>query len=90
MLLIFRRLIVHLPQLLGKMARKSSLLLKRFGVSVRKIRKERGLSQEKLSFEAKLDRTYISGIERGERNPSLKNIGKIAKALKIKPKELLP
>ena len=79
-----------MPQLLGKMTTKSSNLLKSFGVNIRKIRKERGLSQEKLSFEAKLDRTYISGIERGERNPSLKNIGKIAKALKVKPKELLP
>lgn len=46
------------------------------------------LSQEELGFQTGLDRTYISGIERGERNPSLKNIGKIAQALKVKLSEL--
>jgi len=47
-----------------------------------------GISQEELAFQSGLDRTYISGIERGTRNPSLKNIEKIAKALKISPAEL--
>jgi transcriptional regulator with XRE-family HTH domain len=41
------------------------------------------ISQEELGFRTGLDRTYISGIERGERNPSLKNIGKLSKALKL-------
>ncbi|MHA1305071.1 MAG: helix-turn-helix domain-containing protein [Candidatus Heimdallarchaeaceae archaeon] len=65
------------------MKKKSTQLRKRFGEQVRKLRNERGLSQEELAFCARLDRTYISGIERGIRNPSLDNIGKIAKALKV-------
>jgi transcriptional regulator with XRE-family HTH domain len=60
-----------------------------FGEAVRERRGERGLSQEALAEAAELDRTYISGIERGERNPSLTNILKIAAALKTRPSELL-
>jgi transcriptional regulator with XRE-family HTH domain len=52
-----------------------------FGQAVREARGRRGVSQEALGHECGLDRTYISGIERGERNPSLTNILKIAKAL---------
>lgn len=60
-----------------------------FGVNVRAARESLGLSQEKLGFETGLDRTYISGIERGVRNPSLEVIAKIANALKTEPSELL-
>ncbi len=63
-------------------------LAKNFGNKIREIRKEQGVSQEGLAALADLDRTYIGGIERGIRNPSLKNIRKIAKALKVKPKNL--
>lgn len=70
------------------MAEKSTLIQKQFGDRIRELRMKAGLSQEKLGFETGLDRTYISGIERGQRNPSLKNINKIAKALKINLKEL--
>lgn len=63
-------------------------LAKDFGNKVREIRKEKGISQEGLAGLADLDRTYIGGIERGIRNPSLKNIGKIAKALKVKVRAL--
>lgn len=59
-----------------------------FGNKIREIRKQKGISQEGLAAIADLDRTYIGGIERGIRNPSLKNIGKIAKALKVNPKDL--
>jgi len=59
------------------------------GKKVRKIRKQRGLSQEELAFRCGLHRTYISDIERGSRNVSLKNIEKIAKALGVPPKLLL-
>lgn len=60
-----------------------------FADNVRRLRKERGLSQEKLAFEAGLHRTYISGIERAIRNVSLDNIGVIATALGVSPAVLL-
>lgn len=60
----------------------------KFGKSIRKRRIERGLSQEKLAFLTNMHRTYIGSIERGERNPSLKNIEAIAKALDIDLSEL--
>lgn len=58
-------------------------LIKNFGKSVRKAREEKGFSQEKLAELTGLHRTYIGGIERGERNASIKSIQKIANALKI-------
>jgi len=60
-----------------------------FGLSVRKYRKVRGLSQESLALKAEIHRTYIGGIERGERNPTLTMIHKIARALKVSPLQLL-
>ena len=54
---------------------------KSFRERVRALRKEKGLSQEDLALACDLDRTYISGIERGERNVSLVNIQRIADAL---------
>lgn len=60
-----------------------------FGDKLRELRKQKGLSQEDLAFKSGLHRTYISDIERGSRNVSLKNIEKIAKALRITPKSLL-
>ncbi|OGY23709.1 MAG: transcriptional regulator [Candidatus Woykebacteria bacterium RBG_13_40_15] len=70
------------------MSTETSNLLKRFGEKVKTERTKLGLSQEELGFQTGLDRTYISGIERGQRNPSLRNIGKIARALKVKLPEL--
>lgn len=52
-----------------------------FGNKIRSLRTSKGVSQEALADKAGLDRTYISGIERGQRNPSLNNIHKIAGAL---------
>ncbi|OQA19300.1 MAG: HTH-type transcriptional regulator SinR [bacterium ADurb.Bin363] len=54
-----------------------------FGKNLKQLRKQKKLTQEKLAEYAGLDRTYIGGIERGERNISLINIEKIAKALDI-------
>lgn len=59
-----------------------------FGRRIRAIRDRRGVSQESLALGCGLDRTYISGIERGVRNPSLTNILKIAAALEVSPAEL--
>lgn len=67
--------------------RQDSLLL--FGLRVRELRSEKGISQEELAALTELDRTYISGIERGKRNLSLKNILKIASALNVKASQLL-
>lgn len=61
----------------------------KFGKTVRRLRISKEWSQEDLSEAAQLDRTYIGGVERGERNISLQNIEKIAAALEVEPKELL-
>jgi transcriptional regulator with XRE-family HTH domain len=60
----------------------------RFGKIVRKKRNKLGVSQEEFADICGLDRTYIGGIERGERNVALVNIEKIAKALEISLPEL--
>lgn len=57
--------------------------------NVKAARKELDLSQEALALETEIDRTYISGIERGLRNPSLTLIVKLATALKTTPAALL-
>lgn len=59
------------------------------GRNVRRLREEAGLSQEKLALEAELDRTYVSGVERGVRNPTVTVVARIAKALKTEPDRLL-
>lgn len=65
-------------------------ILKQFGEKVRSFRKEKGWSQEELAKRAGLHRTYIGSIERSERNVSLINIEKIAKALNTKISSLIP
>lgn len=57
--------------------------LKKLGHCIRAIREEKGLSQEKLSFECGLHRTYVSSVERGERNIAVINLRKIADALGV-------
>lgn len=52
-----------------------------FGSNVRRIRRDRGFSQEELADRARLHRTYVGGVERGERNISLENILVLAEAL---------
>lgn len=62
--------------------------LKSFGQKLAEARKNRGITQEKLADAVGLHRTYIGFIEQGKRNPSIGNIYKIAKALKISLKDL--
>lgn len=59
------------------------------GKNVRRIRQQRRMTQEKLAFEADLDLTYIGGIERGRRNPSLLAMARIAEALAVPLVKLL-
>ncbi len=70
------------------MEEKQEILL-RFGNRVRELRKVKGLSQEAFASLCGLDRTYISGIERGVRNVSLVNISLIAESLGISLSELM-
>ena len=62
---------------------------RRVGINVRRIREERGYSQEELAFESGLHRTYISGVERGIRNPTVRVLDRIASALKVPAARLL-
>lgn len=64
-------------------------LLLLFGKHVKNIRLQQNISQEQLASLSELDRTYISGIERGKRNISLLNIIKLASSLNVPPAELL-
>ena len=59
------------------------------GRNLRRLREARGWSQEDLGLEADLHRTYISGIERGVRNPTITIVAKLAKTLKVRPGALL-
>jgi len=60
-----------------------SKILEKFGESVRQLRKEKDISQEELAHRANLHRTYIGMIERAEKNITLLNIERIAKALDV-------
>lgn len=69
------------------MARTSAQ--QKLGKKVKQLRLEADLSQERLGEITGLDRTYISGIERGIRNPAIRNLEKLAKALKVKVSDLI-
>lgn len=64
-------------------------LLAAFGAALKAERKRKGLSEEKLGLECDLDRTYVSGLERGVRNPTLLVVERLAEGLKVQPSELL-
>lgn len=67
----------------------SSISRAAFGTAVRELRTERGLSQEDLADAAHLHVTYLSGIERGLRNPSLDKLNALAAALQLSTLELI-
>ena len=61
---------------------------KQFGDRIRALRVAKKLSQEEIAHRAGVHRTYLGGIERGERNPSLRNIAALAEALEVSLSEL--
>lgn len=65
-------------------------ILVKFGEQIKKLRKEKGLTQEQLADAAQIERSYMGTIERGERNPTLLKVYRIAKALKVDSSRLLP
>ena len=67
---------------------KRNGILAALGLNVRRQREAKELTQEKLAEKSGLDPTYISGIERGLRNPGIKNVAKLAKALGLTTAEL--
>jgi transcriptional regulator with XRE-family HTH domain len=71
------------------MLKKPDNLLIAFGEQLKEFRKQKGISQEDFALAAGLDRTYISGLECGKRNPTLKILCKVAKALEMEPSELI-
>lgn len=68
---------------------KTPDILVRFGQRLRELRKKAGFSQEQFAQRCELDRTYVGGIERGERNLSLRNIEVLARALDVTISELM-
>jgi transcriptional regulator with XRE-family HTH domain len=62
---------------------------KQVGLNLARIRRKRGWTQEVLAFESGLHRTYISGIERGARNPTVLVLHELASALRVEPADFL-
>ena len=69
--------------------RETAPFRKALGQVIWETRGALGLSQEELGFRAEVDRTYVSGLENGTRNPTLETIIRIAEALKMRPSKLL-
>lgn len=65
-------------------------VLEKFGQKMQKVRQSHDITQEELAARLGMHRTYIGLIERGERNPTIRTLYKIAKALKVPASELLP
>jgi transcriptional regulator with XRE-family HTH domain len=64
-------------------------LVQLLGANVRQYRKLSGMSQEELALEAGMKRSYVSDLERGTRNPSVRALGRLAAALRVEPQALL-
>lgn len=69
--------------------RKDTYISKTFGAQIRALRIKKGWSQEELAHEAKLHVTYLSGLERGRRNPTLSLVTDLARAFRLPPWKLL-
>lgn len=75
--------------MMGKPITHKHILMK-FGEKVQKVRKAKGISQEELAARLAMHRNYIGMIERGERNPTIRTLYKVTKALGVNSCELLP
>ena len=62
---------------------------KQVGINLQRLRRDKGWSQEDLAFESGLHRTYVSGIERGVRNPTVLILERLARTFGVAPAELL-
>ncbi len=65
-------------------------VLEKFGQKMQQVRQSKGITQEALASMLSMHRTYIGLIERGERNPTIRTLYKIAKALKVNASDILP
>lgn len=70
------------------MANKKSDLCSQFGIRIRELRKQNGYSQEEFAEQVGMHRTYLGGLERGERNPTLTIMMRLAKGLRVSLSEL--
>lgn len=70
------------------MAKRPDPLVVALGKAIRDLRSERDWSQEELSLRSGVHRNYIGGLERAERRPSIETVGKLAKALDLKPSQV--
>ena len=59
------------------------MITEKVGARIKELRRALGLGQEKLALKAEVDRTYFAGVEQGKRNPSIKSLEKILKALEV-------
>lgn len=90
LLIVCRLIVVDAWTMLAVSYKKYELeLLKEVGGKIRRVRERSGWSQEKLSFESSLHRTYVSSVERGQRNVSVINLCRLAGALRVLPSKFL-
>jgi transcriptional regulator with XRE-family HTH domain len=70
-------------------SKRKNAVLRKFGAALRRYRKMARLTQEEFADLCELDRSYVGGVERGERNLTLLNVIKICDSLKVNPSEML-
>jgi transcriptional regulator with XRE-family HTH domain len=69
--------------------KRKNAVLRKFGAAVRRHRRMASMTQEEFALKCEIDRSYLGGVERGERNLTLVNVIKICDALKVNPSEML-
>lgn len=74
---------------MGKPITHKHILIK-FGARLQRVRKSKGITQEELAVKLSMHKNYVGLIERGERNPTVRTLYKISKALKVTASEILP